>query len=64
MRKNDPAFKELVDTALIELMKRGEVEKFHHKWFLSPIPPKNVNLQIPMNDMFKDLLRDPNDKGI
>lgn len=64
LRKNDPPFKKLVDTALIELMKSGEVEKLHYKWFLSPIPPKNVNLQIPMNDMFKELLRNPNDKGI
>jgi glutamate/aspartate transport system substrate-binding protein len=64
LRKNDPTFKKLVDATLIEMMKNGDLEKIYGKWFLSPIPPKNVNLQIPMSDMLKELLRNPNDKGI
>ncbi|MDP2826830.1 MAG: amino acid ABC transporter substrate-binding protein [Sulfuritalea sp.] len=64
MRKNDPDFKKLVDVTLTEMMKSGEVEKLYAKWFMSPIPPKNVNLQIPMSDMLKHLLRNPSDAGI
>ena len=64
LRKDDPDFKKLVDATLTGMMKNGEVEKLYAKWFLSPIPPKNVNLKIPMSNMLKDLLRNPDDAGI
>ncbi|MDP1611752.1 MAG: amino acid ABC transporter substrate-binding protein [Sulfuritalea sp.] len=64
LRKDDPEFKKLVDGTLAGLMKSGELEKLYNKWFLSPIPPKNLNLQIPMSNMLKELLRSPNDTGI
>lgn len=64
LRKDDPELKKLVDGTLVGLMKSGELEKLYTKRFLSPIPPNNVNLQIPMNTTFKELLRSPNDKGI
>ncbi len=64
LRKDDPEFKKLVDSSLIRMMKNGEVEKLYTKWFMSPIPPKNVNLQMPMSDLLKELLRNPNDSGI
>jgi len=64
LRKGDPEFKKLVDTTLIRMMKDGEIEKLYTKWFMSPIPPKGVNLQIPMSGMLKDLLINPSDSGI
>lgn len=64
LRKGDPEFKKLVDATLIRMMKDGELEKLYTKWFMSPIPPKNVNLQIPMSGILKDLLRNPSDSGI
>ena len=64
LRKGDPEFKKLVDTTLIRMMKDGEIEKLYTKWFMSPIPPKGVNLQIPMSGMLKDLLSNPSDSGI
>lgn len=64
LRKNDPEFKKLVDATLNRMMENGELEKLYTKWFMSPIPPKNVNLQIPMSGMLKELLRNPNDNGI
>lgn len=64
LRKDDPEFKKLVDSTLVEMMKRGELDRLYTKWFLSPIPPKNVNLKIPMSDMLKELLRNPSDAGI
>ncbi|MCX7167047.1 MAG: amino acid ABC transporter substrate-binding protein [Rhodocyclales bacterium] len=63
LRKDDPEFEKLVDSTLIGMMKSGEVEKIYNKWFLSPIPPKNINLQIPMSDMLRDLLRNPSEEG-
>lgn len=64
LRKDDPEFKKLVDRTLTGMMRSGEVETIYKKWFTSPIPPKNANLQIPMSDMLRDLLRNPSDAGI
>lgn len=64
MRREDPEFKKLVDDTLTGMMKSGEIERLYNKWFMSPIPPNNINLQIPMSDMLRDLLRNPSDTGI
>ena len=64
MRRDDPEFKKVVDETIRDLIKSGELEKIYNKWFLSPIPPKGVNLRIPMSGMLKDLLVNPNDTGI
>ena len=64
MRRDDPEFKKLVDDTLVGMMKSGELEKLYAKWFMSPIPPNNINLQMPMSSMLRDLLRNPSDTGI
>jgi glutamate/aspartate transport system substrate-binding protein len=58
-RKDDRSFKELVDGVLIAAMKSGEYEKIYAKWFQSPIPPKNVNLNFPMSEKIKLLIKEP-----
>ncbi|MEN9986905.1 MAG: hypothetical protein RI925_2407, partial [Pseudomonadota bacterium] len=64
LRKDDPQFKALVDKTLTDLMKSGEINKIYAKWFTSPIPPKNVNLNLPMNAQLQEAIKNPNDKGI
>lgn len=64
LRKDDPDFKKLVDETLAGMMKSGEMEKLYNKWFMSPIPPNNINLRIPMSDMLREFLRNPSDAGI
>lgn len=64
LRKNDPEFKKLVDEVMVGLMKSGEIERIYAKWFLSAIPPKGVNLNVPMSPELKQLIRTPNDRGI
>ena len=50
--KVDPAFKKVVDTALAKAMTSGEAEAIYKKWFTQPIPPKGLNLNMPLsNDM-------------
>jgi glutamate/aspartate transport system substrate-binding protein len=61
LRKDDPAFKKLVDDTVSGLMKSGELEKLYARWFLSPIPPKNVNLNFPMSEQLKKLIKSPGD---
>ena len=64
MRRDDPAFKKVVDTTVITLYKSGEINKIYKKWFESPIPPKQVNLKMPMSAALKELVKNPNDKGV
>ncbi len=64
LRKDDPQFKALVDRAVGQVMKSGEIDKIYAKWFLSPIPPKGVNLNFPMTPAIKEAFANPNDKGV
>jgi glutamate/aspartate transport system substrate-binding protein len=64
LRKDDPGFKKLADDAVIALFKSGEINKIYARWFESPIPPKNVNLLMPMNNTLKKLIRSPNAEGV
>ncbi|MBG6071155.1 MULTISPECIES: transporter substrate-binding domain-containing protein [unclassified Polaromonas] len=57
LRKDDPEFKKLVDGTITRLMKSGEFEKLYTKWFMSPIPPKGVNLNLPMSQQLKANLK-------
>ena len=61
--KDDPAFKKVVDDAVVAMIKDGTVEKLYKKWFESPIPPKNVNLNLPMSPALKKVLANPTDSG-
>jgi glutamate/aspartate transport system substrate-binding protein len=64
LRKDDPQFKALVDKTIGGIMKSGEIEKIYAKWFTSPIPPKNINLNFPMTPPLKEAFKNPNDKGV
>jgi glutamate/aspartate transport system substrate-binding protein len=63
-RKDDPVFKKAVDDALIGMMASGEVAKVYDKWFVQPIAPKNMSLNLPMSETLKELLKAPNDKPL
>jgi glutamate/aspartate transport system substrate-binding protein len=63
MRKDDPEFKKVVDDAVIALFRSGDINKIYAKWFESPIPPKGVNLRIPMSAQLKAAIAKPTDSG-
>ncbi|UCV08328.1 glutamate/aspartate ABC transporter substrate-binding protein [Dechloromonas denitrificans] len=63
LRKDDPEFKKVVDAALTKVMTSGEAEKIYAKWFMNPIPPKGLNLNMPLSDEMKALYKAPNDKA-
>lgn len=63
LRKDDPAFKKVVDAALTKAMTSGEAAKIYDKWFMNPIPPKGLNLNFPLSDAVKALYKSPNDKA-
>ena len=62
LRKDDPEFKKLVDGTISRLMKSGEFTRMYTKWFMSPIPPKGVNLNLPMSEQLKANLKALSDK--
>lgn len=62
LRKDDPAFKKLVDGTLTAMMKSGEFEKLYKKWFMSPIPPRQRSLALPISDRLRDNLKSPTDQ--
>jgi len=64
MRKEDTAFKKVVDETIAKLETSGELTKLYDKWFRSPIPPKGVNLLFPMSPEMETLFKSPNDKAI
>jgi glutamate/aspartate transport system substrate-binding protein len=63
MRKDDPAFKKVVDGAMTRIYQSGEINKIYDKWFQSPIPPKNINLKVPMSPLLKNVVAKPTDSG-
>jgi ABC-type amino acid transport substrate-binding protein len=62
LRRDDPAFKKLVDDTLAGMMKSGEFTKLYTKWFQSPIPPKGINLNAPMSQELIDNMKALSDK--
>ena len=63
LRKDDAAFKKVVDNAMIQTYKSGEINKIYEKWFQKPVPPKNINLNVPMSQLFKNVVKTPTDSG-
>ncbi len=62
LRKDDAPFKTLVDREMGRIINEGEVYKLYDKWFKNPIPPKGINMNMPMGHLLRDMLRFPTDK--
>jgi glutamate/aspartate transport system substrate-binding protein len=62
LRKNDAEFKKLVDETLLAAIKSGEFERLYKKWFQSPIPPRGINMNVPMSDELRQQMKLPTDK--
>ena len=63
LRRDDPAFKKVVDDAVRNLYKTGQINAIYEKWFLKPVPPKGINLNVPMSPEFKKVVGNPTDSG-
>jgi glutamate/aspartate transport system substrate-binding protein len=63
LRRDDPAFKKVVDGAMRSLYKSGRINAIYEKWFLKPIPPKGINLNVPMSAQFRKVVANPTDSG-
>jgi glutamate/aspartate transport system substrate-binding protein len=63
VRKDDVAFKKVVDAAMVNTYKSGAINGIYSKWFLRPVPPKGINLNVPMGEAFKKVVASPTDSG-
>src|SRR5246127_2553626 len=61
LRKDDPAFKKVVDGATAALYTSGEGLKLYDKWFMQKIPPKGLNLNTPIGPELKHEFAKPSD---
>jgi glutamate/aspartate transport system substrate-binding protein len=64
LRKDDPQFKALVDKSVGDVMRSGEINQIYAKWFTTPIPPRKLNLNFPMQPALEEAFKHPNDKGV
>ena len=63
LRRDDPASKKVVDNAMTQIYKSGEINKIYEKWFTRPVPPTGINYNVPMSAQFKNLVASPSDSG-
>jgi len=61
LRKDDVAFKKVVDAATAALYTSGEGQKLYDKWFMQKIPPKGLNLNTPISPVLKHEFAHPSD---
>jgi glutamate/aspartate transport system substrate-binding protein len=63
LRKGDDAFKKVADAAMTQIYKSGQINAIYAKWFLKPVPPKGINLNVPMSAQFKKVIANPTSSG-
>jgi glutamate/aspartate transport system substrate-binding protein len=63
VRKDDKEFKAVVDKAMTDIYKSGQINAIYSKWFEKPVPPKNINLNLPMSAAMKKVVANPTSSG-
>jgi glutamate/aspartate transport system substrate-binding protein len=61
LRKDDPAFKKVVDGATAALYQSADGQKLYDKWFMQKIPPKGLNVNAPISAELKQEFAKPSD---
>ena len=63
VRKDDRAFKAVADRAMTQVYKSGQIRAIYEKWFQKPVPPKGINLTLPMSPALQKVVATPTDSG-
>ncbi len=61
LRRDDPAFKSVVDRATAALYRSPEGVAIYDRWFQQPIPPRNLTLNVPMTPALRHEFANPSD---
>lgn len=62
VRKGDDKLRALMNEVIARAQISGKAAEIYNKWFMQPIPPKQLNLDFPMSDEMKALFAHPNDE--
>jgi glutamate/aspartate transport system substrate-binding protein len=62
VRKDDAGLKKLGNDVIANLIRTGEMARLWDKWFMNPIPPKNIKVGLPLSESTKAAWASPNDK--
>src|ERR1700744_1996674 len=63
LRRDDPAFKTVVDRATAALYQSPAGLRLYDKWFMQKIPPKGLNLNVPMGAELRHEFAKPSDSS-
>jgi glutamate/aspartate transport system substrate-binding protein len=63
LRKDDAEFQAVADQAIGNVFSSGEIKRIYDKWFMQPIPPKNITLNIPMSGQLQAVVAKPTNSG-
>jgi glutamate/aspartate transport system substrate-binding protein len=61
LSRDDAGFKGLVDGTVARLMASGEFDRLYDRWFMQPIPPNGMSINLPMSAALKDRVSHPSD---
>jgi len=61
LSKDDAAFKHVIDHEMRNLIYSGQAQRIFDRWFMQPIPPRHVALNLPMSYLLRDSWRFPTD---
>ncbi len=64
MNKESPEFKKLFDAQIRSMAASGEVAKLYDKWFMQPIPPNGITVNMPASASTKAAWANPSDKSM
>ena len=62
VRKDDAGIKKLGNDVIAGMVRSGDMAKLWDKWFVQPIPPKNVKVGLALSESTRAAWASPNDK--
>jgi glutamate/aspartate transport system substrate-binding protein len=63
LRRDDPAFKALVNCATGDLFRSPEMAALYDRWFTKPTPPNGINYNFPISPFLKKAFAEPSDEA-
>jgi glutamate/aspartate transport system substrate-binding protein len=60
VRKNDADFLKAVNASIARQIADGSLAKLYDKWFMQPIPPNNLSMNMPLSAATKAIWASPN----
>jgi glutamate/aspartate transport system substrate-binding protein len=59
LRKGDTQLKAFINKTLASMMTSGEAGKLYERWFMRPIPPSGININLPMSEELVQVFANP-----